>query len=346
MLHIQKASEGFTTHIKVLIYGSAGTGKTSLAGTTEAPLIFNFGNSGSHRAIGAKDTVRIDHWWQTQDVFTPEFLSQLEGYRTIILDDVGTMQSLIVQSVIAQGGFYVQNNVLSQAGYGQLKEVFTQFMARLNTLQKDIVLVAHDTGEAIGDRNNKFVNKKPDISGSAYKYLVRDFDLIGHLGTTKGERSVDFTPSSVLVAKTFLPGVPKMAVPHFEAPEYSTTLARLITSAKERINAKSEVAKVVENYRNFIDSFSNPADFSTLGEQLKKDESVKNNLQALIRNYAKSRMEALGIEYNKEAKSFKFKEGYDQKEPKTGNETQEKEAKPEEVAQKPKSGGRRVKRAS
>lgn len=314
MLHIQKASEAFTTNIKILLYGSAGTGKTSLAGTANNPLIFNFGNSGSHRAIGAKDTVRIDQWWQTEDVFTTEFLRKLEPYRTIVLDDIGTIQGLIVQSIINQGGFFVNNNVLSQAGYGQLREAFVQFMTRLNALQKDIVLIAHDAQVEVGDRSNRFITRKPDISGSAYKFLMRDFDMIGLLTTSKESRLVDFTPSTLHEAKTFVPDVPTLAIPHFETPEYNTTLAQLITTAKDRINAKSEVAKIVENYRIFIDSFSNSSDFEKLAEQLKKDESVSKSLQLVVRSYGRFRLEALGIEYDKTTKSFRFKEGFEEQE--------------------------------
>ena len=114
-------------------------------------------------------------------------------------------------------------------------------------MQKDIVLIAHDAQVEVGDRSNRFITRKPDISGSAYKFLMRDFDMIGLLTTSKESRLVDFTPSTLHEAKTFVPDVPTLAIPHFETPEYNTTLAQLITTAKDRINAKSEVAKIVEN---------------------------------------------------------------------------------------------------
>ena len=345
-LHIQKASEAFTTHLKVLLYGSAGTGKTSLAGTAKDAVIFNFANSGSHRAIGSKPVIRIKHWWQTEDIFTPELLSALDAYRTLVLDDAGTIQNLITQDIITAGNYlYTANGTLTQAGWGQLKTHFVNFMTRLDDLQKDIILISHDIEEVIGDKSNKYIMRKPDILGSAYKHFVRDFDLIGHLSTTNKRRVVEFAPSNVLVAKTFLTGVTSLEVPIFDPAHpqaFEHTLARLITTAKEQINAKSEGAKIVENYKEFIDSFSNPADFDTFGEQLKKDESVKNGLQTIIRTYAKSRMEALGIIYDKEAKSFKFKEGYTGKEPKPEEGGQEKEMKSEESKE---GGKKRMKKA-
>jgi len=306
MLTIQSSSENFTSNIKTLIYGGPGKGKTSLAATAYKPLLFNFGNSGTHRAIGNSQTVWIDEWWQTADIFTPDFIRQLENYETLVLDDVGTMQGLITQSILAQGGFYVQNNVLTQAGYGQLKEAFVSFMTKLNSLQKDIVLIAHDTQTEVGDRSNKALMRKPDITGSAYKYLMRDFDLIGYLEASKEGRMVQFAPSHLLETKTFLGDYPTLGVPHFEQEGYNATLAMLIQAARKQINAKSEVAKLVEDYQELIDAFNHPADFESFGDELKADTRVTAKLQSVIRRYFRARMNTLGIEYDKETKEFRL----------------------------------------
>jgi len=309
MLTIQKASENFTSNIKTLIYGGPGKGKTSLAATAHKSLIFNFGNSGTHRAIGNNQTVWIDEWWQTSDIFTPDFIRQMEDYETLVLDDVGTMQGLITQNILAQGGFYVQNNVLSQAGYGQLKEAFVGFMKRLNSLQKDIVLIAHDVQTEVGDRSNKVLLRKPDILGSAYKYLMRDFDLIGYLEASKEGRIVQFAPSHLLETKTFLSEFPALAVPHYEQQDYNNTLARLIQAARKQINAKSEAVKLLEDYRALISAFNHPADFEGFGDELKADTRVTAKLQPIIRGYFRAKMKVLGIEYDKETKEFRLKEG-------------------------------------
>lgn len=312
MLTIQKATEGYTPNLKILIYGSAGTGKTSLAGTASTPLIFDFGGSGSHRAANLKDRVFIRQWWQTGDVFTTEFLQKLDNYNTIVLDDIGTIQTLITDDIIQGGNYlYTTNGTLTQSGWGQLKTLFTAFMSRLNALQKDIVLIAHDMQETIGDHSNKYLTRKPDIQGSTYKYLVRDFDLIGYLSTTKKGRTVEFNPSNVLVAKTFLPDLRTLEVPNCSQKAFANTLERLISEAKAQINAKSTTAKVYNDYKTFIDSFATPADFTELSTQIKADmqEGTLTPLaQDLIRTYAKARMEVLGIEY-REGDGFRFKNG-------------------------------------
>ena len=306
MLRIQKSSENFTANIKILLYGGPGKGKTSLAATAHKSLIFNFGNSGTHRAVGDNETVWVEEWWQTSDIFTPDFIRQMEDYETLVLDDVGTMQGLITQSILAQGGFYVQNNVLSQAGYGQLKEAFVNFMTKLNGLQKDIVLIAHDVQTEVGDRSNKVLLRKPDILGSAYKYLMRDFDLIGYLEASKEGRIVQFAPSHLLETKTFLSEFPALAVPHYEQQGYNNTLARLIQAARKQINAKSEVAKLVEEYQALIGAFNHPADFEGFGEELKADTRVTAKLQPIIRGYFRAKMKVLGVEYDKETKEFRL----------------------------------------
>ena len=207
-----------------------------------------------------------------------------------------------MQSIFDIGDFYVQNNTLTQAGYGQPREAFVQFMTKLNSLQKDIVLIGPDTKEVIGDSNNKYIKRKPDISGNAYKYLIRLLEM-----NMEG-RKLNFLLLPLLVAKTFVPEISLLKIHHFEVNDFDGTLARLIQKAKERINAKPEVARVVENYQRYIDSFKHPADFVGFMEQLKVDQAVTEALQPVIRAYASGRMKELGIEYDK----FKFKEGYEE----------------------------------
>ncbi|WP_299463552.1 hypothetical protein [uncultured Microscilla sp.] len=113
------------------------------------------------------------------------------------------------------------------------------------------------------------------------------------------------------MAKTFLPDLRTLEVPNCNQKVFTNVLERLIIEAKAQINAKSTTAKVYNNYKTFIDSFTTPADFTELSTQIKADtqeESITPLAQSLIRTYAKARMEVLGVEY-REGDGFRFKNG-------------------------------------
>ena len=89
---IKKANElTIQTKIKALIYGQAGTGKTTLALSAPKPLLFDFDN-GVHRVNFAHlqnvDTVQIRSYQDFLDVLNNE---NLTPYETFVIDTGGKM---------------------------------------------------------------------------------------------------------------------------------------------------------------------------------------------------------------------------------------------------------------
>ena len=83
---IKKAAElNLQTKMKVLIYGQAGTGKSTLAISAPKPLLFDF-DGGVHRInfshLSGVDTVQITSYQNFLDVLEED----LSGYESFVID--------------------------------------------------------------------------------------------------------------------------------------------------------------------------------------------------------------------------------------------------------------------
>ena len=90
-LNITKPSDAIPVKsINVLIYGTPGIGKTSIACSANNPLLLDF-DKGAHRSAFRCDTLLVDDWHQVASL-NPKDIAQ---YDTIILDTVGRLLDLL-----------------------------------------------------------------------------------------------------------------------------------------------------------------------------------------------------------------------------------------------------------
>lgn len=181
----------FQPKIKMLIYGQAGTGKSTLALSTPKPLIIDC-DGGIHRVnynhIGDAGIVQVESYQDVLDVLNED----LSAYESIIIDTGGKLLDYMAEYIIAKTPKMGKaNGSLTLQGYGERKCEFTAFCRKISMLGKHLIFVAHRQTQQEGD-NYRYV---PLFGGSNYDALVTELDAVGYLEANGKDRVITFDPT-------------------------------------------------------------------------------------------------------------------------------------------------------
>lgn len=238
-LRITPASEPLPVErITLCLYGDPGTGKSSLAFTAAKPLLFDF-DRGAHRALHRQDTVQVTRWADVDAVT----VADLAPYDTIVVDTAGRMLDALAADIIATDAKLGKGGVLSQQGWGRLKQRFTAWVKLLNQSGKDVVLVAHGTEKQDGET----VTARLDVQGGSKDEIYKSADAMGRLFIRGGKRVLCFDPTESAFGKNPAQ-LPILEVPSPLPPDF---LAGIIAQTKESLNRQTEAmqaaaAKIAE----------------------------------------------------------------------------------------------------
>lgn len=178
-------------YIKMLIYGQAGCGKTTISLSAPKPLLFDFDN-GIHRVNPNHrvDTLQVNSYDEFLHVLNNEDLSE---YQTLVIDTGGKCLDFMAEYIIRRNPRMGKaNGSLTLQGYGERKMEFSALVKRISAMKKHIVFVAHRETKTEGD-DTRYV---PLFGGSNYDSLVTELDLVGYLEMNGTERTLTFNPTS------------------------------------------------------------------------------------------------------------------------------------------------------
>lgn len=196
MTLIKRPSElNVQTTIKVLIYGQPGLGKTTLALSAPAPVLFDFDN-GVHRINAAHKvpTLQITSWNEVIQVMQED----LSEFKTIVIDTAGKMLDYMSAYIIKSDPKLGQRDgSLSLKGYGARKQMFINFLRQVSMMGKHIIFVAHEKEDKEGDQ--KII--RPEIGGSSANDLIKELDLVGYMQAIGKERTISFDPCEKFYGK-------------------------------------------------------------------------------------------------------------------------------------------------
>ena len=127
---------------KVLIYGTPGCGKSTLA--THAPKPFFLDLEGGLNRIDCERSPRL----QTLDAIKMALRFAIsEGYKTVVVDTIDEVERLLAETVCDRGG----KATLIDFGYGKghdlLVEEWKDFVGILNAVQArgvNVILIGHE----------------------------------------------------------------------------------------------------------------------------------------------------------------------------------------------------------
>jgi hypothetical protein len=278
-LKITRAADPITVErINVCLYGQPGSGKTSLAFTTDAPLLLDF-DQGAHRAANRKDTVQVSTWADVAGMTA----SDLSDYRTIVVDTAGRALDSLTADIIRRNPKAGRGGALTLQGYGTLKAEFVAWLKMLNTFGKDVLLIAHMDEQ----RNGDDVLERLDVQGGSKGEIYKAADAMGRVFVKGSKRELDFTPREHSFGKN--PGqLDVLDIPHPDANPLF--LASVVQSIKDKLNAltadQMAAQEAIEKWRVTIADLAAVEDFNAVLSDVKvQPEAVKALFNAAAKKH-------------------------------------------------------------
>ena len=268
--------------VKMMIYGQAGMGKSTVALSAPKPLLLDFDNGVKRMNMAHLeniDTVQVTSWSDVQQVLQED----LSAYQTIVVDTIGKMMDFIITYKC-----------------GNRQPSIRDWSAHRDTRKE-------------GD-DTVFI---PALREKSYNSIVTELDLLGYL-EMKSERGVQrrtitFDPTSRNDGKNTcnLPSV--MEVPTILDKNGNPTAkndfitSKIINSYLGMLAAKKAAQekydKVMEEIKEQVELVTDAESINSLLSRLGEFQHIGSSMVAakvLINNKAK----ALGLVPNKETKTY------------------------------------------
>lgn len=304
MTKIRKPSEiVINPTIQMLIYGQAGTGKTTLALSAPQPLLLDFDGGVSRVNAGHQcDTVQITSYQDALDVLQED----LSPYQSIVIDTAGKLLDYMASWLISRNGKLGKSNgALSLQGFGERKAEFRNFCRQIRALNKHLVFVAHRETQKNGDE----IRYVPIFGGSSYDDLVTELDLVGYLEAVGRKRVITFDPTDRNDGKNtiYMPPVNELPVTvdgegialpnNYISEQIIAAFARRLETQKainEDFNA------IMDVIGGIVDGVSDADTANEACEKIKDLQHVGNS-KVMGAKKLNDKAKSLGLTFNKEA---------------------------------------------
>lgn len=307
---IKKSNEiAIQQNVKMMVYGQAGMGKTTLALSSPSPLLLDFDNgvkrvNNSH--LSDVGIVQITNWQEVVTLLTTE-KNDIEPFETIVVDTVGKMMDFIIAYRCGGRNPKVQD-------WGAINSDFKWFVATLSGLGKHIIFVAHRDNRKEGD-DTVFV---PALREKSYNSIVTELDLLGYLemrnenGVQK--RSITFDPTSrndgkntcqlegVMWINNIIDSNGQPTAPNdFVKKRIIEKYQSMITVKKE---AQNEYNKVLNEIKESIENITDEKGANYFIDHIGDYKNLGNSILMYARDMFAKKTKSLNLKYNKEIKKY------------------------------------------
>lgn len=303
---IRKSTElNIPTNVKMMIYGQAGMGKSTVALSAPKPLLLDFDNGVKRMNMAHLeniDTVQVTSWNDVQLVLQED----LSVYQTIVVDTIGKMMDFIIT-------YKCGTRQPSIRDWGGINAEFSWMTRTLSSLKKHIIFVAHRDTRKEGD-DTVFI---PALREKSYNSIVTELDLLGYV-EMKSERGVQrrtitFDPTSRNDGKNTcnLPSV--MEVPtildkngnpttknDFISTRIIAPYLTMLQSKKAEQEAYNKVLSDITGRLELVADAASANDFIAHIDDFNHVGSSKMKASMMLAAKAKE----LGLIFNKETKTY------------------------------------------
>ena len=214
----------------IVLYGTPGTGKTSLANTSKNPILIDT-DRGSDRASNRVDTLMASKWMDIENE-----KEAIKTYDTVVVDTAKALLDDYLCDYVVSQNYKLKSNGLKR--FGEMAEKFKEFINFLRQNQSDIIFVCHDKEQTEGD----IVKHSPECTGQSKDLLLRIADQVGYITMVNGQRTIVFDPTDTTVGKNVAQIAP-MRIPDTASVDFQNCMATIIDKVKKSLVNKSEAQK-------------------------------------------------------------------------------------------------------
>lgn len=292
----------------MIIYGSPGVGKTTLALSAPDPILLDF-DRGISRVAAAhrKDTAFCNSYLEVlQDINSPE----MRNYQTIVIDTGGSFVTFLKDWAMTEKGAVLKNGEFnSLKGFGYVKAEWNRFTEDIKTrLNKNVIYVFHS--QEASDKDGNPIQRLV-CEGSVRNTVWTPCDFGGYVQMIGDQRVICFTPEQEYFAKGCHGIVGKVNIPAIGPNDKNDFITRLFEQAKANIAAENEAfapireqyEKVMVQVTEIIDSIQNIEDANRAAAAIPALEHAmtsKKEASAML----KAKTDSLGFQWSKEAKCY------------------------------------------
>jgi hypothetical protein len=293
----------------MILYGSPGLGKTTLALSAPSPVLIDFDRGVSRvKAYHRKTTIMCSTYEEVlEDIRSPE----IKDCQTIIIDTGGSfvtyLQDWAMRANPAQNR--QKNGALSLKGFGAVKQEFQRFtnMVR-DTMNKNIIYIFHSDEQKDKDGNPM---QRLQCEGAARNLVWQPCDLGAYMQMIGNRRVVNFTPTDEFFAKGCYGIDGQREVPTIGLTDKNDFLTRLFDEARANIDAendafipiKEQYDAVMADAREIIAAINTAEEANAAAEILPNLEHAltsKKECGALLNERAKE----IGLVWDKGSKKY------------------------------------------
>lgn len=297
----------------MIIYGSPGLGKTTLALSAPDPVLIDFDRGVSRvKAYHRKLTIECSTYEEVlNDIQSPE----VAECKTIIIDTGGSFVTYLQDWAMRTNPTVnrQKNGALSLKGFGAVKAEFARFTNYIrDVMHKNIIYVFHSDEQKDKDGNPI---QRLQCEGAARNLVWQPCDLGGYMQMIGNKRVISFTPEAEFFAKGCYGIEGQRAIAPLAADTANDFLTNLFAEARTNIAeeqtafepVKEQYEAVMEQINAIIDSITDApsatkaaADIPNLPHALTSKKEARAKMSVKVKS--------LGLVWNAKSKEYQAPE--------------------------------------
>lgn len=294
----------------VILYGSPGVGKTTLALSAPEPILIDFDRGISRvKAYHRRPTIVCSTYEEAlKDIESPE----IADFETIIIDAGGSFVSFLQDWAMRTNPAVnrQKNGALSLKGFGAVKAEFLRFTNLLrDVVNKNVIYVFHSEEQRDKDGNPQ---QRLLCEGAARNLVWQPCDFGGFVQMIGDNRVISFSPTQEYFAKGCYGIEGQFVIPTVGPNDKNDFLTALFARAHKNINdealsfapVKAGYEKAMAKSKAIINAVKSVADANVAVKTvLNLDHALTSKKEASALLAAKAT--ELGFVYDKGTKKYR-----------------------------------------